>query len=255
MIKLSKKSLFVLLAFLFVFVPCLAQESGSDIELRPEQQAEELQKISEILNPKFPLLNLKKNDLQTNEINLFPNFPPPMVNSNQSQQNSNDVVKTMLNNQLNTVNELRELTLTYSNTIESTLKESLDSATQWKEQSRLLQQHVDTVTQKLNEVVEENKQIEAALISNNEDEHNTNLLFGEALERVELTEKQVVKLERMSNNAVIGFGISSTGIGVGTSIATAGIINGEVEKILTGVGIDLASVGFWLLGHYTFKIF
>ena len=114
---------------------------------------------------------------------------------------------------------------------------------------------MNTITQKLNEVVEENKQIEAALISNNEDEHNTNLLFGEALERVELTEKQVVKLERMSNNAVIGFGISSTGIGVGTGIMTTGIINGEVEKILTGVGIDLASVGFWLLGHYTFKIF
>lgn len=253
--KLLKKLLFVLLVFLFVVVPCLAQESGLDIGWQPEQQTEKLQKTSEILNPKFPLLDLKKNDLQMNEINLFPNLTFPMVNSNQSQQNSNDVVKTMLNNQLNTVNELRELTLAYSNTIESTLKESLDSATQWKEQSTLLQQHVDTITQKLNEVVEENKQIEAALISNNEDEHNTNLLFGEALERAEIAEKQVVKLERSFNNAVIGFSISGTGIGVGTGIMTDGIINGEIDKILTGAGIDLASVGFWLLGHYIFKIF
>lgn len=119
----------------------------------------------------------------------------------------------------------------------------------------LLQQHVDTITQKLNEVVEENKQIEAALISNNEDEHNTNLLFGEALERAEFAEKQVVKLERSFNNAVIGFSIGGTGIGVGTGVMTAGIINGEVDKILTGAGIDLVSVGFWLLGHYMFKIF
>ena len=111
------------------------------------------------------------------------------------------------------------------------------------------------ITQKLNDVIEENKNIEAALISNNNDEYNTNLLFGEALERAELVEKQVAKLERINNNAVIGFGIGSTGIGVGTGIITAGIINGEVDKILTGVGIDLASVGFWLLGHYTFKIF
>lgn len=111
------------------------------------------------------------------------------------------------------------------------------------------------ITQKLNDVIEENKNIEAALISNNNDEYNTNLLFGEALERAELVEKQVAKLERINNNAVIGFGIGSTGIGIGTGIATAGIINGEVDKILTGVGIDLASVGFWLLGHYTFKIF
>jgi hypothetical protein len=114
---------------------------------------------------------------------------------------------------------------------------------------------VDTITQKLNEVVEENKQIEAALISNNEDEHNTNLLFGEALEKAELAEKQVVKLERTFNNAVIGFGIGSTGIGIGTGIMTAGIINEDINKILTGVGIDLASAGFWLLGHYLFKIF
>lgn len=119
----------------------------------------------------------------------------------------------------------------------------------------LLQQHVDTITQKLNEVVEENKQIEAALISNNEDEHNTNLLFGETLERAEIAEKQVVKLERSFNNAVIGFSIGGTGIGVGTGIMAAGIINGEVEKILTGASIDLVSVGFWLLGHYMFKIF
>lgn len=253
--KLLKKSLFVLLVFLFVFAPCFAQEYGSDMELQQEQQTEKLQKISETLNPKFPLLNLKKNDLQMNEIDLFQNLTFPTVNSNQLQQNSNDVVKTMLNNQLNTVSELRELTLAYSNTIESTLKESLDSATRWKEQSMLLQQHVDTITQKLNEVVEENKQIEAALISNNEDEHNTNLLFGETLERAEFAEKQVVKLERSFNNAVIGFSISGTGIGVGTGVMTAGIINGEVDKILTGAGIDLASIGFWLLGHYVFKFF
>ena len=253
--KLLKRSLFVLLLFLFVLVPCLAQESGSDIKLQQEQQMDKLQKPSETLNLTFPLSNTKKNYLQTNEINLFPNLTFPMVNLNQSQQKSNDVVKTMLNNQLNTVNELRELTLAYSNTIESTLKASSDSVTQWKEQSILLQKHVDTITQKLNEVVEENKQIEAALISNNEDEHNTNLLFGEALERAELAEKQVVKLERMFNNAVIGFSISGTGIGVGTGIMTTGIINREVEKIITGASIDLASVGFWLLGHYIFKIF
>ena len=104
-------------------------------------------------------------------------------------------------------------------------------------------------------MVEENKQIEAALISNNEDEHNTNLLFGEALERAELAEKQVVKLERTFNNAVIGFGISGTGIGIGTGIMTAGIINREVDTILTGAGIDLVSIGFWFVGHYVFKIF
>ena len=118
-----------------------------------------------------------------------------------------------------------------------------------------MQQHADTITQKLNEVVEENKQIEAALISNNEDEHNTNLLFGEALERAEFAEKQVVKLEQTFNNAIIGFSIGSTGIGIGTGIMTSGIVNREIDKILTGASIDLASVGFWLLGHYVFKIF
>ena len=114
---------------------------------------------------------------------------------------------------------------------------------------------MDTITQKLNEVVEENRQIEAALISNNEDEHNTNLLFGDALERAELAEEQVVKLERTYNNAIIGFSVCGTGIGVGTGIMTVGIVNGELDKILTGAGIDLASVGFWLLGHYVFKFF
>ena len=253
--KLLKKSLFILLVFLFVFAPCLAQEYGSDMELQPEQQTEKLQKISETLNPKFPFLNLKKNNLQMNEINLFPNLPFPMVNLNPSQQNSNDAMKTMFNNQLIIVNELRDLTLAYSNTIESTLKESSDSAIRWKEQSMLLQQHVDTITQQLNDAVEENKQIEAALISNNENEHNINLLFDETLKRAELAEKQVTKLERMVNNAVIGFGVSGTGIGIGTGIATAGIINGDFNKILTGVSIDLTSIGFWLLGHYIFKIF
>ena len=111
------------------------------------------------------------------------------------------------------------------------------------------------ITQKLNKVVEENKQIEAALISNNEDEHNTNILFGETLERAELAEKQVVKLERMFNNAIIGFSISGTGISIGTVIMTTGIVNKEVDRILTGVGINLASVGFWLLNHYMFKLF
>ena len=253
--KILKKSLFAFLLFLFVLVPCLAQESGSDIKLQQEQQMDKLQKPSETSNLIFPILNTKKNYSQTNEINLFPNLTFPMVNLNQSQQKSNDVVKTMLNNQLNTVNELRELTLAYSNTIESTLKASSDSVTQWKEQSILLQKHVDTITQKLNDVVEKNKQIEAALISNNDDEHNTNLLFGEALERAELAEKQVIKLERIFNNSIIGFSISSVGIGIGTGIISTGIINGEVDKILTGAGIDLASIGFWLLGHYVFKIF
>ena len=253
--NLLKRSLFVLLLFFVVLVPCLAQESELDTGLQRNQQMEELQKPSGVSNLTFPLLNLKKNDLQENEINLFPISPFPTVNLKPSQQNSNDVVKTMLNNQLNTVSELRELTLAYSNTIESTLKESLDSVTQWKEQSMLLQQHVDTITQKLNEVVEENKQIEAALVSNNEDEHNTNLLFGEALERAEFAEKQVVRLERSFNNAIIGFSISGTGIGVGTGIMTAGIMDKDLDKILIGTGIDLASVGFWLLGHYLFKIF
>ena len=253
--KILKRSLFAFLLFLFVLVPCLAQESGSDIKLQQEQQMDKLQKPSEASNLIFPLLNTKKNYLQTNEINLFPNLTFPMVNSNQSQQKSNDVVKTMLNNQLNTVNELRELTLAYSNTIESTLKASSDSVTQWKEQSILLQKHVDTITQKLNDVVEKNKQIEAALISNNENEHNVNLLFDETLERAELAEKQVIKLERIFNNSIIGFSISSVGIGVGTGIISVGIINGEVDKILTGTGIDLASIGFWLLGHYVVKIF
>ena len=84
---------------------------------------------------------------------------------------------------------------------------------------------------------------------------NIILLFGEALERAEFAEKQVVKLERSFNNAVIGFSISGTGIGVGTGVMTAGIVNGEFDKILTGASIDLASIGFWLLGHYIFKIF
>lgn len=114
---------------------------------------------------------------------------------------------------------------------------------------------MDTITQKLNEVVEENKNIEAALISNNEDEYNTNLLLGETLERAEKAEKRVIKLEQTFNNAVIGFSIGCTGIGVGTGTMAAGIINGEVDKILTGAGIDLISVGFWLIGHYVFKIF
>ena len=253
--NLLKRSLLLVLLSLFVLVPCLAQESVSDTESQPNQQMEELQKPLEILNPTFPLLNLKKNNLQMNEIDLFPNFQFPMVNSNLLQQNSNDVVKTMLNNQLITVNELRDLTLAYSNTIESTLKESLNSAKQWKEQSILLQKHVDTLTQKLNEVVEENKKIEAALVSNNENEYNTNLLFGTTLERAEFAEKQVIKLERTFNNAVIGFGICGTGIGVGTGIMTAGIINGEVNKILIGTSVDLVSIGLWLLGHYTFKFF
>ena len=157
--KILKRSLFAFLLFLFVLVPCLAQESGSDIKLQREQQMDKLQKPSEASNLIFPLLNTKKNYSQTNEINLFPNLTFPMANLNQSQQKSNDVVKTMLNNQLNTVNELRELTLAYSNTIESTLKASSDSVTQWKEQSILLQKHVDTITQKLNDVVEKNKQI------------------------------------------------------------------------------------------------
>ena len=253
--EMLKKLLVVLLLFLYVLVPCLSQESVSDIEFQPNQQMEELQKPSETLNLKFPPLNLKKKNLQTNEKNLFPNLPFPMVNLNPSQQNSNDAMKTMFNNQLIIVNELRDLTLAYSNTIESTLKESSDSAIRWKEQSMLLQQHVDTITQQLNDAVEENKQIEAALISNNENEHNINLLFDETLKRAELAEKQVTKLERMVNNAVIGFGVSGTGIGIGTGIATAGIINGDFNKILTGVGIDLTSIGFWLLGHYIFKIF
>ena len=114
---------------------------------------------------------------------------------------------------------------------------------------------MDTLTQKLNEVVEENKKIEAALVSNNENEYNTNLLFGTTLERAEFAEKQVIKLERTFNNAVIGFGICGTGIGVGTGIMTAGIINGEVNKILIGTSVDLVSIGLWLLGHYTFKFF
>lgn len=114
---------------------------------------------------------------------------------------------------------------------------------------------MDTITQKLNDVIEENKQIEAALISNNEDEHNTNLLFGEALARAELAEKQVVRLERTFNNAIIGFSIGGIGIGIGTGIMTSGIMDKNVDKILTGAGIDLASIGVWLLGHYAFKIF
>ena len=119
----------------------------------------------------------------------------------------------------------------------------------------LLQQHVDTITQKLNEVVEENKQIEAALVSNNEDEHNTNLLFGESLERADKAEKRVIKLERTFNNALVGFSIGGAGIGIGTGIMTIGIIDKDREKILTGASIDLASIGIWLIGHYAFKIF
>ena len=114
---------------------------------------------------------------------------------------------------------------------------------------------MDTITQKLNEVVEENKQIEAALISNNEDEHNTNLLFGESLERAEKAEKRAIRLERTFNNALVGFSIGGAGIGIGTGIMTIGIIDKDREKILTGASIDLASIGIWLIGHYVFKIF
>lgn len=114
---------------------------------------------------------------------------------------------------------------------------------------------MDTITQKLNEVIEENKQIEAALISNNEDERNVNLLFGEALERAELAEKQVIKLEKSFNNAILGFSISGTGIGIGTGIMTSGIVNKEIDKMIIGVSVDLVSIGLWLLGHYIFKFF
>lgn len=118
-----------------------------------------------------------------------------------------------------------------------------------------MQQHVDTFTQKLDDVVAENKRIEAALISNNEDEHNTNLLFGEALERAEKAEKYAGSLERNFNNAIIGFTVCGTGIGVGSSIMTEGIIKDDITKVLTGVSIDLASLGIWCLCHYVFKIF
>ena len=114
---------------------------------------------------------------------------------------------------------------------------------------------MDTKTQKLNEVVEENKRIEDALISNNEDEHNTNLLFGESLERAEKAEKRVIKLERTFNNALVGFSIGGSGIGIGTGIMTIGIIDKDRDHSVTGAWIDLSSIGVLLIGHYVFKIF
>ena len=108
---------------------------------------------------------------------------------------------------------------------------------------------------KLNEVVEENKRIEAALISNNEDEHNTNLLFGEALERAKKAEKQVNKAEQIFNNGIIGFTICGAGIGIGSSIMMEGTIQDDITKVLNGVAIDVASIGIWCICHYIFKFF
>lgn len=114
---------------------------------------------------------------------------------------------------------------------------------------------MESVTEKLNEVIDENKRIQAALISNNEDEHNTNLLLGEMFVRAEEAETKVKLLERRNRNAVIGFSICGTGIGVGTGIMMNGIYNNDIKNTITGAGIDVASVGLWLLGHYVFKLF
>lgn len=258
MVYKLKKFLIALLLVLLLPVYCLGQDTALDFDAEQiwDLQTDfQLPKASDPLKLKSPILNQKTNDLQLNEINLFPTLPPLTTNSNQSEQSSNDIVKTSLANQLNTVNELRKLTEIYSNSIESTLKESLNSATQWKERSIQSQQYADMISQKLNEVVEENKRIEAALISNNEDEHNTNLLFGEAFTRAEEAEAKVLRLERKTKNAVIGFSICGTGIGVGTGIAVHGICNDNLQNTLTGIGIDLASVSIWLLGHYVFEIF
>ena len=111
------------------------------------------------------------------------------------------------------------------------------------------------ISEKLNEVVEENKRIEAALISNNEDEHNTNLVFGEAFTRAEEAEAKVLKLEHRTKNAVIGFSVCGAGIGIGTGMAVGGIYNDNLQNTLTGISIDLASIGIWLLGHYVFEFF
>jgi hypothetical protein len=114
---------------------------------------------------------------------------------------------------------------------------------------------VESITEKLNEVVDENKRIQAALISNNEDEHNTNLLLGEMFTKAEEAESKVMLLERRNRNAVIGFSICGTGIGVGTGIMMTGIYNNDVKKTITGASIDAASVGIWFLCHYVFKLF
>ena len=118
-----------------------------------------------------------------------------------------------------------------------------------------MQTHVDTITKKLNEVVEENKRIEAALISNNEDERNTNLLFGETLELADALEKENKVLRNTYNNEPIGFALCGAGIGVGSAIMTYGVMNNDIGKTLTGVGIDAASIGLWCLFHYVFKVF
>lgn len=114
---------------------------------------------------------------------------------------------------------------------------------------------MELISQKLNDIVEENKRIEAALRSNNEDQHNTNLLFGEALELADKAEQKAMKLERRCKNAVIGFAICGTGTGIGTGIMTAGIIKNDIGMTLSGAGIDLLSIGVWFLGHYAFEIF
>lgn len=108
---------------------------------------------------------------------------------------------------------------------------------------------------RLNEVIEENKNIEAALISNNEDSHNTNLLFGESLIKIDELELKVLKLEKAYKNSIIGFSVCGAGIGLGTGVLASGINTNDFTKITTGLTIDLVSIGTWLLGHYVFKIF
>ena len=252
-----KKLLILLLFVSLSHLVCYSQDMSSDTDQQQKQSVTDQEQLqsSDLLNLKFPNLNLKTSDLPLSEIPLFPTSQPQMENLNLSQEISKSTMKTMLNNQLSTVDELRELTLTYANTIESTLKESSESATQWKERSDQLQKHVESITEKLNEVVDENKRIQAALISNNEDEHNTNLLLGEMFVKAEEAETQVKLLERRTRNAVIGFSICGTGVGVGTGIMITGIYNNDIKNTITGASIDVASVGLWLLGHYVFKLF
>lgn len=104
-------------------------------------------------------------------------------------------------------------------------------------------------------MVAENERIEKALASNNEDQTNTNLLYGEALEQIDKIQLEVAKMERQRRNSVIGFSICGTGLGVGTGVMTAGFNNENIGMIFGGISVDLISIGSWLLCHYVFELF
>ena len=109
--------------------------------------------------------------------------------------------------------------------------------------------------EKLNEVVDENERIRKALISNNEDEHNTNILLGETLLRAEKAEIEVSRLNKRFKNSSIGFFVFGTGLSVGSSLLSIGLYNDDLNRILAGASLDIFSLSVWCLCHYYYKVF